>query len=64
MALYRIRHLKNTNNVIAHYAFHTVNGTSASRAEKKTKAQAIVLLEMYKLTDNLDHLIDFDWIAP
>lgn len=104
MAEYHISGIwKDPNNVITHYAFHTVNGGSASRAEKKSKAQAIALLETYgnsattwvwsytlarwmvgetvqvingangkylrsnpdnKLTDNLGHLIDFDWIAP
>lgn len=104
MAKYRISGVwKNTNNVITGYAFHTVGETSISRAIKKTKAQAIALLEINgnsavtwiwnysssawkigetvqvingstgkylrsnpdsKLTDNLAHLIDFDWIAP
>lgn len=88
---------------ITNYAFHTVGENSVSRAIKKSKAQAIALLETHsntattwewnytqskwnvgknvevvngingkylrsdpdnKLTDNLDHLIDFDWIAP
>lgn len=104
MAEYRISGIwKNTNNVITDYAFHTVGETTISRAIKKTKAQAIALLEINgnsattwiwdysrakwkigetvqvisgsngkylrsnpdnKLTDNLEHLIDFDWIAP
>lgn len=104
MALYRISGVwKDANNAITHYAFHTVNSDSTSRAFKKTKAQAIALLETSsnsattwtwnynkpgweigekvevingysgkylrsnpdnKLTDNLAHLIDFDWIAP
>lgn len=104
MAKYRISGVwKNTNNVITDYAFHAVGETSISRAIKKTKAQAIALLEINgnsavtwiwdysseawkigetvqvingsngkylrsnpdnKLTDNLAHLIDFDWIAP
>ncbi|KOS07229.1 hypothetical protein AM493_15185 [Flavobacterium akiainvivens] len=106
MAEYRISGVwKDTNNTIIAYAFHTVNdtGASASRAVKKTKAQAIALLEQAgnsattwvwsynkciwiigetvtvvngsngkylrsnpdnKLTDNLGHLIDYDWIAP
>lgn len=104
MAVYRISGVwKDPNNVITHYAFHTVGNGSTSRAEKKSKAQAIVFLETYgntattwvwsyilarwtvgetvhvvngangkylrsnpdnKLTDNLGHLIDFDWIAP
>ena len=92
---------KDSNNVITHYAFHTVNVNGITRATKKTKAQAIALLETYgnsaitwnwnyktcfwsdgenvevvngengkylrsnrdnKLTNNLEHLIDYDWI--
>lgn len=104
MALYRISGVwKNTDNVITHYAFHTVGETSISRAVKKTKVDAIKLLETGgntattwlwnynisgwnvgesvevvngtdgkylrsnpndKKTDNLGHLIDFDWIIP
>lgn len=94
---------KDDNDTITHYAFHTDKGKSASRAIKKSKANAITLLEdanntavtwvwnyssasweegekvtvvngangKYlrsnpdnKLTDNLAHLIDFDWIFP
>ena len=36
---------KDANNVITHYAFHTVTATSATRQAKKTKNQAIELLE-------------------
>lgn len=93
---------KNSNNVITHYAFHTVSEHSTSRAVKKTKTEAILLLETSgnsattwvwnynqskwnigekvqvingnsgkylrsnpdnKLTDNLEHLIDYDWIT-
>ena len=104
MATYRISGVwKDANNVITHYAFHTVDETSLYKSVKKTKAQAIALLETpgnnattwmwnysrsfwnigekvevvngsngkylrsnpdNKLTDNLAHLIDFDWIAP
>lgn len=104
MAKFRISGVwKDTGNVITHYAFHTVGENSVSRATKKSKAQAIALLETVgnsattwiwsyssagwnigetvtvvngvngkylrsnpdaKLTDNLGHLIDFDWIAP
>ena len=104
MANYKISGVwKNSNNVITHYAFHTVNTDSTSRAVKKSKTDAIALLEVRgnvaytwiwnyakaawsegeqvevvngsagkylrsnrdnKLTDNLQHLIDFDWIAP
>lgn len=104
MALYRISGIwKKTDGVITHYAFHTVNENSTGRAVKKSKADAIALLETAgntattwlwnysqskwtvgetvhvvngssgkflrsnpdnRLTDNLDHLIDFDWIAP
>ena len=94
---------KNTDNVITHYAFHTIEETSISRSVKKTKVDAIKLLETSgnsattwiwsynspgwsigenvevvhgsdgkylrsnpndKKTDNLGHLIDFDWIYP
>lgn len=104
MASYRISGVwKNANNVITDYAFHTIEGTTVSRAVKKSKAQAIASLEVAsnsattwlwdytaakwkigehvqvingadgkylrsnadnKLTDNLAHLIDFDWINP
>lgn len=104
MAKYRISGVwKDSNDVITHYAFHTVSEKSISRASKKTKADAIKLLETsgnsaetwmwnyttarWKIgenvevingsngkylrtdpdnttTDNLAHLIDFDWIAP
>ena len=104
MATYRISGVwKDANNVITHYAFHTVGESSTSRATKKSKAQAIAIVETAgntsttwvwnytqakwnvgekvevvngangkylrsnpdnKLTDNLGHLIDFDWIAP
>ena len=104
MAKYRISGIwKNSENVITHYAFHTVQENSTSRASKTSKAEAIRLLEIVgntaitwvwnyntanwatgesvtvvngangkflrsnpdnKLTDNLAHLIDFDWIAP
>ncbi|MBK9507482.1 MAG: DUF3892 domain-containing protein [Bacteroidetes bacterium] len=104
MALYRISGVwKNSNNVITHYAFHTVNSGHVTRAEKVTKANAIAKLEAYgssattyiwnysragwdigenvqvvdghfgkylrsnpdkQITDNLGHLIDYDWIFP
>ncbi len=104
MGTYRISGIwKNSDNVITHYAFHTVGEKSISRASKKTKTYAVSLLEIIgntattwiwnytsggwdigetvkvvngsngkylrsnpdnKLTDNLAHLIDFDWIAP
>lgn len=104
MAHYRISGVwKNSNDVITHYAFHTVGEKAVSRASKKSKADAIALLEGYgnsaetwmwnyesakwkrgenvevvngrngkylrtdpdtTKTDNLAHLIDFDWIAP
>jgi len=104
MPVYRISGVwKNTDNVITHYAFHTVGQNTVSRAEKKSKAAAVALLESpgnsattwlwnysqarwnvgepvivvngphgrflrsnpdNQLTDNLAHLIDFDWIAP
>jgi hypothetical protein len=94
---------KDSNNVITHYAFHTITDTNVLRATKYSKTQAIKLLETFgntavtwiwnykkaiwengedvqvvnsvkgkylrsnpdnKLTDNLSHLIDFDWILP
>lgn len=104
MAKFRISGIwMDNNNVITHYSFHTVYENSISRASKKTKVEAIALLEIdgnsaftwvwdYSLarweigeevevvngingkylrsnpdntkTDNLSHLIDFDWIAP
>lgn len=103
MAEFRISGIwKDTNGVITDYAFHTVTDNGATRATKKSKAQAIALLETNgnsavtwlwnyssagwkigetvlvvngsngkylrsnpdnKLTDNLGHLIDFDWIS-
>ena len=102
MGKYRISGVwKNSNDVITHYAIHTVGESSTSRAVKTSKADAVVLLEKTgntavtwiwnynsatwsigetvtvvngtngkylrsnpdnKLTDNLGHLIDFDWI--
>lgn len=103
MARFRISGIwKNTNDVITHYSFHMVGENSTSRASKKSKAEAIQLLETRgnsaktwvwnytqskwmlgedvevvngsngkylrsnpdnKLTDNLAHLIVFDWIS-
>lgn len=103
MAKYRISGIwKNNENLITHYAFHLVNENGTNRAEKKTKAEVIRLLEIlgnsattwiwnYKqstwnigqnvevvngytgkylrsdpndtTTDNLGHLIDYDWIS-
>lgn len=103
MAEYRISGVwKNSNNVITHYAFHTVGTDSVSRARKVSKSDAVARVEVRgnitktwvwnyrragwdvgedihvvngqngkylrsdpdnKLTDNLGHLIDFDWIA-
>lgn len=104
MTTYRISGIwKDSNRVITHYAFHTVTATGVTRASKKSKAQAIALLETAgniaktwvwdytkggwnigetvsvvngssekylrsnpdnEVTDNLAHLINFDWIAP
>lgn len=104
MAEYKISGVwKDTQNVITHYALHTVAMNGLTRAAKTSKVQAIQLLEANnstaftwvwnykmakwdegekvevvnsahgkflrtnpdnKLTDNLAHLIDFDWIAP
>ena len=95
---------KDANNVITHYAIHSVTQTGGiTRAVKTSKAQAIALLEIVgnsattwdwnyttsrfvdgeavqvvqilsgkylrsnrdnTLTDNLGHLINFDWIQP
>lgn len=103
MAEYRISGVwKDSRDVITHYAFHTVGETSTTRAIKKSKAEAIRLLETFgntaktwvwnytrsgwvigesvevvngasgkylrsnpdnTKTDNLAHLMDFDWIA-
>lgn len=103
MAKYRISGIwVDSNDVITHYAFHTVSEKSISRASKKSKIVAIKILETYgnsavtwiwnyssakwkigenvvvinggngkylrtdpdsTKTDNLAHLIDFDWIA-
>lgn len=47
MALYRISGVwKNTDNIITHYAFHKVGENSTSRAIKKSKDEAIKLLEI------------------
>lgn len=104
MAEYRISGIwKDENDIITHYAFHTINENSAGKSVKVSKSQAITLLDnsrnsaltmMWnylrgewtigekvsvvngvngkylrsnpdnKITDNLGHLIDFDWIAP
>lgn len=104
MEKYRISGVwKDSDNVITHYAFHTVFEKTTSRASKKTKDEAIQVLERNgntattwiwnynksgweigekvevinggvekylrsnpndKKTDNLGHLIDFDWINP
>ena len=46
MAEYRISGVwMNSNKVITHYAFHKVESNTAYRATKKTKAEAIELLE-------------------
>lgn len=102
MATFKISGIwKNSDGVITHYTFHTVTNTGITRASKKSKVDAITLLEKKensaktwiwnynqakfvdgqnvevvgnsgnrylrsdadnKLTDNLAHLIDFDWI--
>ncbi len=103
MAEYRISGVwKDDDNVITDYAFHEVKNNRMTRAIKKSKAQAVSILEQksnsaytwmwsYKkqnwvvgekvtvvnalngkylrsnpddeLTDNLAHLIDFEWIS-
>ena len=102
MTEYRISGVwKDSNDIITHYAFHEVTSKTVSRAQKKSKSDAIALLKKSgniastwlwnykaskweigekvtviddlkgkylrsnpdnKLTDNLAHLIDFDWI--
>ena len=103
MAQYRISGIwKNDDNVITHYAFHTILADGRiTRASKTTKADAIKIVEATgntvitwlwdyskafwkngetvhvvnaptgkylrsnrdsRLTDNLNHLINFDWI--
>ena len=104
MAEYKISgDCKDSNDVITHYAFHTVSKDGISQATKKSKTQTIHLIgndansaltwiwnykksfwdkgekvtvvngssgkylrsnSDNKVTDNLEHLIDFDWIAP
>ncbi|WP_262152682.1 DUF3892 domain-containing protein [Chryseobacterium foetidum] len=103
MTIYRISGVwKNSLGVITHYAFHTVTTTGTTRAVKKSKTEAVKLLETSgnsattwiwnyitcgwsngenvsviagsngkylrsnadkKETNNLEHLINFDWIA-
>ena len=102
MSTYRISGVwKNEAGAITHYAMHLVSEKTVSRAMKKTKAEAIQIVESYgnvtttwiwnynyaqwaigesvyvvngqygkyirsnpdnTLTDNLGHLIDYDWI--
>lgn len=99
MARYKISGVwKDKNNVITHYAFHTVTENGITRGIKKSKIDAVQLLKttsneamtwiwnyqaMYwkdgekvtvvdnsylrsdpdnKLTDNLAHLINYDWL--
>jgi hypothetical protein len=104
MVKYRISGVwKNPEGIITHYAFHTVQENGTSWATKKTKSEAIRILETSghsattwlwdysnsnwrvgenvevvssnngkylrsdrnsTKSDNLGHLIDFDWIAP
>ncbi|WP_422092142.1 DUF3892 domain-containing protein [Tenacibaculum ovolyticum] len=46
MAKYRISGVwKDSNDVITHYAFHTVNEKSISIAIKKSKEDAVIILE-------------------
>jgi len=101
MAIYRISGVWKDGETITHYAFHTIANGTISRASKKTKVQAVALVEapenttttyMWnykdahwiigeavsvvngangkflrshpdgKVSDNLGHLIDYDWI--
>lgn len=101
MATFKISGVwKSSDGVITHYAFHNVTSTGITRASKKSKAEAISLLDKdensaktwiwnynqskfvdgqnvevvgnsgnrylrsdadNKLTDNLGHLINFNW---
>lgn len=103
MAIYRISGVwKDEKGVITHYAFHLIDGQKKYKASKKTKLEAIKIVESTdnkvmtwiwnyssamwsdgetvsvvngisgkylrsnpdnKLSDNLGHLIDFDWIG-
>jgi len=100
MAKYKISGIwKDKDGVITHYAFHTVTEKGFTRATKKSKAEAVKLLNESsneavtwiwnyltafwkdgekvtvvdgsylrsnpdnKLTDNLAHLIDYDWLS-
>ena len=104
MAKYRISGVwKDSQGVITHYAFHTILASGGiTRAEKKSKSQAIQILEQVgntattwiwnynrcywdvgenvtvvngsngkylrsnpdkKETNNLEHLINYDWIS-
>ena len=103
MKKYRISGVwKDSNNVITHYAFHTITETGVTGASKKSKDEAVRLLETAgssattwiwnyntsnwmvgenvtlvnsptgkflrsnpdkKETNNLGHLINFDWIT-
>lgn len=99
MAKYKISGVwKGKDDVITHYAFHTVNSNGTSRGVKTSKAEAVRILSNStneaitwlwnyqtafwkdgekvtvvdnsflrsnpdnKLTDNLSHLIDYDWL--
>lgn len=47
MAKYRISGVwKNSNNIIAHYAFHTITEAGVTRALKKSKDEVVRLLEI------------------
>jgi hypothetical protein len=104
MAKYKISGVwKDSNNVITHYAFHTITKEGIFRSIRKSKAQAVALLDNNTnsaitwvwnydqsnwedgevvtvvndlsgkylrsnqdntLTDNLGHLINYNWITP
>ena len=47
MASYRISGVwKDSNDKITHYAFHLIEKNSISRMQKKTKTEAVALLEI------------------
>lgn len=102
MAEYRISGIWKVDGVITYYAFHTQIETGVTRATKRSKAEAIAIVETVgntvttwvwnygaagwnigeavhvingsggkylrsnpdnRLTDNLGHLINFDWLT-
>jgi hypothetical protein len=46
MAIFSITGIWKSNNVVSHYAIHTINDNSTSKGIKTSKVDAIKLLEM------------------